>query len=109
MIIKTIKSYGRQHLLNNNLILEKHKIELTKPWSLTIIEKDKYLITEKEGNIVLYNGITNKKIKHNLNILDRGQGGLLDILFNNKYVYVSYSENRGEGKSSTSIAKSRIR
>jgi aldose sugar dehydrogenase len=92
---------------NNNIILEKQKIELTKPWSLTIIEKDKYLITEKEGNIILYDGITNKKIKHNLNILDRGQGGLLDILFNNEYIYVSYSENRGEGKSSTSIAKAK--
>jgi len=33
-----------------------------------------------------------------------GQGGLLEILYYNKMIYVSYSENRGNGKSSTSVA-----
>jgi len=45
-----------------------------------------------------------KSIKHNLSILDNGQGGLLDVLYKNGRVYVSYSENRGGRKSSTSIA-----
>ena len=43
-------------------------------------------------------------IKHNLKILEDGQGGLLDVLFHEQYVYVSYSENRGNGNSSTSVA-----
>ena len=34
-----------------------------------------------------------------------GQGGLLDILFKKGFIYISYSEDRGDGKSSTSIAK----
>ena len=56
------------------------------------------LITEKSGNII-YIDIQKtelQNIKHNLKILDQ-QGGLLDILFKNKDVYVSYSEDRGNG------------
>ena len=55
--------------------------------------------------------IKSKKItslEHNLNILEHGQGGLLDILYYNNYIYVSYSENRGNWKTSTSIAKSKF-
>ena len=37
-----------------------------------------------------------------------GQGGLLDVLFNEKYVYVSYSENRGNWKTSTSVSKGKF-
>jgi len=56
--------------------------------------------------------LTNKKINkftHNLNILEDGQGGLLEVLFKNNEIYVSYSENRGGGKSSTSVAKALIK
>ena len=48
---------------------------------------------------------TKSSIKHNLSVLEDGQGGLLDVLFHNKNVYVSYSENRGNWQSSTSVAK----
>ena len=37
-----------------------------------------------------------------------GQGGLLDILYKDEFVYVSYSEDRGSGKSSTSITKGKF-
>ena len=43
-----------------------------------------------------------------MDILEHGQGGLLDILYYNNYIYVSYSENRGNWKTSTSIAKSKF-
>ncbi len=45
---------------------------------------------------------------HNLNYLEDGQGGLLDILFEDNYVYISYTENRGNWKTSTSIAKAKF-
>ena len=79
---------------------------LNKPWSVTLINEKKLLITEKSGNILLFDRSEKiiKKINHNLNVLEHGQGGLLDILFKNKKVYVSYAENRGNGKSSTSVA-----
>ena len=80
---------------------------LNNPWSLTFIDLNKVAVTEKSGNILTINleNKTIKKIKHNLNILEDGQGGLLDILYLNGTIWVSYSEDRGQGKSSTSIAK----
>ena len=80
--------------------------DLNKPWSITSKGSSEYFITEKSGNIIFFNKKTNsiKKISHNLKVLEHGQGGLLDILFKDQKVYVSYSEDRGEGKSSTSVA-----
>ena len=87
---------------------------LDQPWSLTFIEKNKVLITEKHGRIIQINLSTKKrkKIEHNLKIHAYNQGGLLDILYHKDTVYISYSEQRDDVKnqdrvrlSSTSIAK----
>ena len=82
-------------------------VDLNDPWSSTFINNNELLITEKSGKIKLVNFNSKKllEIKHNLNFLEHGQGGLLDILFKDDYVYISYTENRGDGKTSTSIAK----
>ena len=42
---------------------------------------------------------------HNLKVLEDGQGGLLDIIYKDNIIFVSYSENRSNGLSSTSVAK----
>ena len=84
---------------------------LNSPWSLSFMTDEDILITEKSGNLLKIN-LNNKKVDkltHNLNILEDGQGGLLDVLFNNKEIFVSYSENRGGGKSSTSVAKALLK
>ena len=55
--------------------------------------------------------MTNKKvntISHDLKVLEDGQGGLLDILYYKNHVFVSYSEDRLKGKSSTSVAKAKF-
>ncbi|MDA0671030.1 MAG: PQQ-dependent sugar dehydrogenase, partial [Proteobacteria bacterium] len=80
------------------------------PWSLTIVKQSLYLVTEKSGNLVLLNRETNtrKKISHNLNVLEDGQGGLLDVMYHKDYVYVTYAENRGQGKTSTSAARAKF-
>ena len=69
------------------------------------------LVTEKSGNLLKINLLNKKidKLTHNLNILEDGQGGLLEVLFENSEIFVSYSENRGNGKSSTSVAKASIK
>ena len=85
-------------------------IDLENPWGSTFINNDELLVTEKNGSIKLIN-LKNKKvtsINHNINFLVDGQGGLLDILYKDKFVYVSYSEDRGSGKSSTSITKGKF-
>ena len=85
-------------------------IELKDPWGSTFIDENNLLITEKGGLIKLVN-ISNKKtnlVNHNLNFLEHGQGGLLDIIFNKNFVYIAYTENRGGWKTSTSIAKAKF-
>ena len=44
-------------------------------------------------------------IKHNLKVLEDGQGGLLDILYKDEVVWVSYSEDHGKSKTTTSVAR----
>ena len=101
----------------NVTFLHSEEIKLTKiteslksPWSLSFINQSEVLITEKSGNIIYFHLEKEKlqNIKHNLKILEKGQGGLLDILYHNKKVFVSYSENRGDWESSTSIAKGKF-
>ena len=84
--------------------------DLENPWGSSFINKNELIVTEKSGKLKIIN-IKSKKIsevEHNLNFLDYGQGGLLDILFKDNFVYISYSENRGNWKSSTSIAKTKF-
>ena len=80
---------------------------MNSPWGSSFINLNEIVITEKSGNIKLLNLKSNKveNINHNLDILVDGQGGLLDIVYHKDIFYVSYSENRKQGKSSTSIAR----
>ena len=79
---------------------------LDSPWSISFKSQNEILLTEKSGQIILVNLKDNiiNKINHNLKILEDGQGGLLEILYHKNKIFVSYSENRGNGKSSTSVA-----
>ena len=98
--------FNTSHISSNELKLYESIKGLNTPWSLSFIEEHKVLVTEKSGNILLVDLKKKniKKIKHNLNILEDGQGGLLEVLYFNKKVFVSYSENLNKGKSSTSVA-----
>ena len=103
IILFTSKSYS------NNYSLSKI-VELDEPWGSSFINKDEIIVTEKGGKIKIVN-INSKKIsevKHNLNFLDIGQGGLLDIIHQNNNLWISYTENRGNWETSTSIAKAKL-
>ena len=82
-------------------------VSLDYPWGLTFINHNELLISEKNGKIKLINLSTKKikEIKHNLNYSSYGQGGLLDIIYKNNTIWISYSEDRASSKTSTSIAK----
>ena len=85
-------------------------INLKDPWGSAFINNKEIIVTEKQGKIKIIN-ITSKKVfelKHNLNFIDYGQGGLLDIIYQDNEIWVSYSENRGDWKTSTSIAKAKL-
>ena len=99
------------NLSSNEPKLEEVIKDLNNPWSLSFITDKDILVTEKSGNLLKINLLNKKidKLNHNLNILEDGQGGLLEVLFENNEIFVSYSEDRGSGKSSTSVAKASIK
>ena len=80
---------------------------LSEPWGMSFVDDQTLLVTEKTGDIVRIDMNDGNKyiIEHNLDFYYYGQGGLLDILYKDGYVYVSYSEDRENGNSSTSIAR----
>ena len=98
------------HALSNEPKLSEEINGLRNPWSISFINDTKALITEKSGNLILvdFNSKKIQKIKHNLNILEDGQGGLLEVLYYRDEVFVSYTEEREKGNSSTSVAKARF-
>ena len=92
---------------SSEIQFEKIFDELNKPWSLSFIDKENVIITEKNGKLIILNLKSKSKneIQHNLSLISLGQGGLLDVLYNDNQIYISYSENRGNWKTSTSVAK----
>ena len=97
------KSYSNDYLFTKI-------IKLVEPWGSTFINSNEIIITEKSGKIKIVNVVLKEvsEIKHNLNFLEVGQGGLLDIIHQNNTLWISYSENRGDSKTSTSIAKAQL-
>ena len=68
-------------------------VKLNEPWGSSFINDNELIITEKSGKIKILDINTQKiyDIEHNLNYLEHGQGGLLDILYKDNFVYISYS------------------
>ena len=96
-----------QNIFSKEFKLQEAINGLNSPWSLSFISNDRVIATEKSGNLILIDFNINeiKKIKHNLNILEDGQGGLLEVLYFKDQVFVSYSEDLKRGFSTTSVAK----
>ena len=88
----------------------KKTINLNNPWGSSFVNNEEIIVTEKSGKIKLINVKSKEiiEIKHNLNFIEDGQGGLLDILYKDNQVWVSYSEDRKNRKTSTSIAKAKF-
>ncbi len=88
----------------------KKLVDLSEPWGSSFINDEELIITEKTGKIKIVNIISEEvhEVVHNLNYFVHGQGGLLDIIYQNNYLWISYSENRGDWKTSTSIAKAEL-
>ena len=93
-----------------NEISLKKIVDLYDPWGSSFISKNEIILTEKEGEIKIVNINTKNifNVEHNLNFLVDGQGGLLDILHKDNNIWISYTENRGDWKTSTSIARAKL-
>ena len=97
-------------LMANEYDLSKIQSKLYKPWGMSFINKDEVLVTQKSGEILKIN-VSNQDsmvIKHNVIVKEYGQGGLLDILYHQDHIYITYAEKRDANKYSTSIAKGKF-
>ena len=92
---------------SEKIVLEK-LVELDSPWGSSFINNNEIIITEKSGKIKIIDILSKEiqEISHQLNFVVDGQGGLLDIIYKDNTVWVSYTEDRGNYKTSTSIARS---
>lgn len=85
------------------LKLVEMKKDLDIIWGIEFLDKDTLILTERDGSLKKINLKTKKvtDIKGAPEVYNRGQGGLLDITLhpdfkNNKRVYLSYSKQVGE-------------
>jgi len=84
---------------------------LGRPWGFVFLPDGRVLVTEKPGRlrIVAEDGTISEPIKGVPKVIDKGQGGLLDVALDpdfaeNRLVYLSYAEP-GKGGAGTSVAR----
>jgi len=97
------------------VIVETVARNLQNPWSLAFLPDNRMLVTERPGRlrIVDAEGKLSEPIKGLPRISARGQGGLLDVALDpdfaqNRLIYLSFAEDRGEGRNGTSVARARL-
>ena len=88
--------------------------KLDRPWAVSVMPDGRFLITQKEGTMVilLANGSLSKKITGLPKVDDSGQGGLLDVTLSpdfakSRLVYWAYSEPQSKG-ALLAIAKGKL-
>lgn len=76
--------------------------KLDNPWGMALLPDGRLVITEKPGKVRLYDGgKLSEPVSGIPEVVDRGQGGLLDVAVDpdfdkNSYIYLSYSEAAAE-------------
>ena len=68
-------------------------LKLDAPWGMTWVDDNNILITQKSGEIFLVNteDYTQTQIKHKIPSVQYGQGGLLDIINDKNFIWVTCS------------------
>jgi glucose/arabinose dehydrogenase len=88
---------------------------LDKPWAIAFLPDGRMLVTEKPGRlrIVTQEGQLSDPVAGLPEMDARDQGGLLDVVLDpdfaqNKLIYWSYAEPRGNGTNSTAVARGQL-
>ncbi|MBA1158420.1 PQQ-dependent sugar dehydrogenase [Microvirga mediterraneensis] len=97
------------------VIVETLARDLENPWGLAFLPDNRMLVTERPGRLRIAdaNGTVSEPIKGLPRIAARGQGGLLDVALDpnfaqSRLVYLSFAEDRGEGRAGTAVARGRL-
>ncbi len=115
-------NYKKYSKTNQEFKLLKITDNLNYPWGMTFIDKENLLVTEKNGKLLKINIKTGikKEIEHeiqnikfkNIKNISNQQGGLLDVLYKNGWVYFTYShvfkKNNIDGYSSNRVSSTAI-
>ena len=105
-----ISDYKDYKFSKINFQFEEISKGLNYPWGMTFIDDENLLITEKNGRLIRVNTSTGEQfeISHELNIFKGRQGGLLDVLYHNNYVYFAYSHLSDSSYGSSAIARGKL-
>jgi aldose sugar dehydrogenase len=87
--------------------------KLTNPWAIEFLPDGRMLVTERAGEVLIFQG--GKQLEEKIQIPDvyaKGQGGLLDITLHpdyedNGWIYLSYAK-KGDGGGGTVIARTKL-
>jgi glucose/arabinose dehydrogenase len=97
------------------VIVETVARNLQNPWGLAFLPDNRMLVTERPGRLRMADadGHLSEPIQGVPRVAARGQGGLLDIALDpnfaqNRLIYLSFAEERGEGRAGTSVARARL-
>ncbi len=113
-----VHDFKKYKVVTEKLKLKEVVKGLNHPWGLTFIDEENLIVTEKNGGLLKININSKKvtKVKHKINSIPfdgSDQGGLLDVLYDNGFLYFSYShqfENTKTSKKlySTAISRGRL-
>jgi glucose/arabinose dehydrogenase len=88
---------------------------LDHPWSLAFLPDGRMLVTERPGRlrVVAPDGTLSPPVRGLPSLAARGQGGLLDVALapdfaQSRLVFLSFAEDRGEGRAGTSVFRARL-
>lgn len=86
------------------------------PWAMCFLPNGNLLVTEKKGNLILFNlnDRTRKMVQGVPKVAYGGQGGLGDVIVhpqfeNNHWIYLSYAEQEVSGKKGAVVIRATFR
>ena len=109
----SIHDFKKYKVVAEKLKLKEVVKGLNHPWGLTFIDEENLIVTEKNGGLLKININSKKvtKIKHKINSIPfdgSDQGGLLDVLYDNGFLYFSYSHQFENTKTSKKLYSTAI-
>jgi len=107
-----IRDYSNYRINETQIDVQQISLNNTfdNPWSIEFITDELLIITEKKGDLSLVNltlGIITS-IKHNIPVASYNQGGLLDIVKDKEYLYLSFTIINEKKQYTTAIGRGKF-
>ena len=95
-----------------SLTAQKLYTDLKNPWGMAWLPDGRLLVTERSGDILVFekDQYTGQKLKGVPPVVNKGQGGLMDIVVHpnyatNKWIYITYSKPMGGSNAATAVMR----